>query len=234
VLVLRLPFRQRPGRLLHRVSLQTLSLSLSISSSSTNFTNNLPVINRSKLYLLDHFKPLLTYCLLIKSLIRSTLSDILQPATYNFSILWRLLPLLSSRQPKPSALSTKGLFQPSLNPLPTDNSTLSLSYRASISQLATGHSFHCHLTLANPNFLVNMSGKLDQSLDTILAARKKTARGPRRAAPRRGTSGAKAAPAAPVGGVKKTVRGPNKPEKKTNIPTGPARAESKIMVSNLV
>jgi len=75
-----------------------------------------------------------------------------------------------------------------------------------------------------------MSGKLDQSLDTILAARKKTSR-PRRA-PRRGT-GAKPAAAAPVGGVKKTTRPANKGEKKAHVPTGPAKSESKIMVSNL-
>jgi THO complex subunit 4 len=74
-----------------------------------------------------------------------------------------------------------------------------------------------------------MSGKLDQSLDSILAARKKTNR-PRRNL--RKPAGAKPV-AAPVGGVKK----PTRPAKKSERPSGPAntaRGEGKVMISNLV
>jgi THO complex subunit 4 len=76
-----------------------------------------------------------------------------------------------------------------------------------------------------------MPDKLSQSLDQILSERRKTTRHPR--AGRR--PGTKPATAAPVGGVKKAVKGEKKVERAT--PTGPAggvRGESKIIVSNLV
>jgi len=73
-----------------------------------------------------------------------------------------------------------------------------------------------------------MSAKLDQSLDTIVAAHRKNAR-PRRV--RGKTAGAKPA-SAPVGGVKK----PTKPVKKIEKGSSPAiaaKGESKIIISNL-
>jgi THO complex subunit 4 len=74
-----------------------------------------------------------------------------------------------------------------------------------------------------------MSTKLDQSLDSILAARRKNARPQRRA---RKVAGARVA-TAPVGGVKKATK-PAKKAEKPSVPTGPAKGESKIMISNLV
>jgi len=74
-----------------------------------------------------------------------------------------------------------------------------------------------------------MSAKLDQSLDTILAARRKNTR-PRRVHGK--TAGAKPA-AAPIGGVKKPMR-PTKKAEKASSPAIAAKGESKIMISNLV
>jgi len=74
-----------------------------------------------------------------------------------------------------------------------------------------------------------MSDKLNQSLGDIVAARRSSAR-PRRGA-RRVAGGIKKA-AAPVGGVKKNTKAEKKSEKPA-IPTGPARGESKVLISNL-
>jgi THO complex subunit 4 len=79
-----------------------------------------------------------------------------------------------------------------------------------------------------------MSGKLDQSLDDIVSTHRRGAgrgRGNRRARPTRSAAGT-AAPAAPVGGIKKAV----KPKPGAKVPTGPSgiRGDSKIMISNLV
>jgi hypothetical protein len=74
-----------------------------------------------------------------------------------------------------------------------------------------------------------MSDKLNKSLDEILSQRRK---GPGH--PRGGRN--KPATAAPIGGVKKAVRGEKKPADRAT-PTGPAggsRGGSKIIVSNLV
>jgi THO complex subunit 4 len=75
-----------------------------------------------------------------------------------------------------------------------------------------------------------MSGKLDQSLDDILSARRANAhrgRGRGRRVP--------IARSAPTGGVKKAVKAPNKPTTKaapSAVPTG--GQDTKIIVSNLV
>jgi hypothetical protein len=74
-----------------------------------------------------------------------------------------------------------------------------------------------------------MSTKLDQSLDSILAARRKNAR-PRRV-PRK-SAGAKAT-APPVGGVKKATKATKKAEKST-APAAFPKGESKVLISNLV
>lgn len=75
------------------------------------------------------------------------------------------------------------------------------------------------------------NAKLDQSLDSILAARKKNA--PRQLR-RRAPVGTKAT-AAPVGGVKKTQKGVKKTDtQKTTAKPAPPRRDSKIIVSNLV
>ncbi|EEQ30123.1 conserved hypothetical protein [Microsporum canis CBS 113480] len=73
-----------------------------------------------------------------------------------------------------------------------------------------------------------MSGKLDKSLDEILSTRRQA----RRTNQRR--PAAKAAKAAPVGGVRKSTR-QAKPTSKA-IPAGPAvgSGEGKIIVSGLV
>jgi hypothetical protein len=76
-----------------------------------------------------------------------------------------------------------------------------------------------------------MSGKLDQSLDTIVAARRKSAR-PLRRTTRRVGAGAKPA-VSPIGGVKKPTR-PAKKGDKVTVPAASMKPESKIMVSNLV
>jgi THO complex subunit 4 len=75
-----------------------------------------------------------------------------------------------------------------------------------------------------------MSGKLDQSLDTIVAARRKNSRPLRRS--RRVGVGSKPT-VAPVGGVKKPTK-PAKKNDKVTVPAGNIKPESKIMVSNLV
>ncbi|EMC91922.1 hypothetical protein BAUCODRAFT_152279 [Baudoinia panamericana UAMH 10762] len=75
-----------------------------------------------------------------------------------------------------------------------------------------------------------MSGKLDQSLDTIMAegGNKGGRRG--RRVPARRAAGAKPAVAAPTGGVQKTTRAPRTT---ASAPTAPASGDSKIIVSNL-
>jgi len=74
-----------------------------------------------------------------------------------------------------------------------------------------------------------MSGKLDQSLDTIVAARRKNSRPLRRS--RRVGAGAKPT-VAPIGGVKKATK-PAKKNDKGSVPATNIKPESKIMVSNL-
>lgn len=88
------------------------------------------------------------------------------------------------------------------------------------------HSHHHHL---------NMSGKLDQSLDEILSTRRKTA-GRRGRAGRRVGNGTKVATATPAGGIQKNTRSAKTAPEKGAVPSGPAAGggESKIIVSNLV
>jgi THO complex subunit 4 len=74
--------------------------------------------------------------------------------------------------------------------------------------------------------------KLDQSLDSILAARKKNA--PRRSTTRRRAPVGTKATAAPVGGVKKAVRPAKKTETLKSAAKPAPRRDSKIIVSNLV
>lgn len=76
-----------------------------------------------------------------------------------------------------------------------------------------------------------MPDKLNQSLDQILSERKKNSSRPRRGARR---PGAKPVAAAPVGGIKKAVKGVKQAAR--GIPTGPSNGarDSKIVVSNLV
>lgn len=78
-----------------------------------------------------------------------------------------------------------------------------------------------------------MSGKLDQSLDEIATTQRRNNVGRRRNPARR--PAAKAAPAAPVGGVKKAT----KPARNTSAKPAPVkgfqgRGDSKVIVSNLV
>ena len=81
-----------------------------------------------------------------------------------------------------------------------------------------------------------MSGKLDQSLEEILSARKQTARRGRggRGRGRRAPASSRATVAAPAGGVQKNrnTKGPAK----ATAPSGPSAGsgDSKIIVSNLV
>lgn len=76
-----------------------------------------------------------------------------------------------------------------------------------------------------------MSGKLDQALDDITSAQRRSAR--RRSAPRRSTG--RPNTAAPVGGIQKNT----KPARGAGVKPAPAKAvaansDSKIIVSNLV
>lgn len=81
-----------------------------------------------------------------------------------------------------------------------------------------------------------MSGKLDQSLEEILSARKQTARRGRggRARGRRAPAPGRTTVTAPAGGIQKSrnTKGPAK----ATAPSGPSggNGESKIIVSNLV
>jgi THO complex subunit 4 len=75
-----------------------------------------------------------------------------------------------------------------------------------------------------------MSGKLDQSLDTIMTERRKSARTRR---PRRNPASKTAAPA-PVGGIKKTTKPAKNAEKIATPVATHGSGESKIIVSNLV
>ena len=80
-----------------------------------------------------------------------------------------------------------------------------------------------------------MSGKLDQSLDEILSTQRSSAtRGKGRRGRRVTQAGRSTAVAAPVGGVKKTLKQAKSAMKV--VPTGPSggRGDSKIQVSNLV
>jgi len=77
-----------------------------------------------------------------------------------------------------------------------------------------------------------MSGKLDKSLDDILATQRRNAT--KRRSTRRTAVGNRPAPAAPTGGIQKK----SQPARNANKPA-PAKGaglvgESKIMVSNLV
>ncbi|TVY82426.1 mRNA export protein mlo3 [Lachnellula suecica] len=77
-----------------------------------------------------------------------------------------------------------------------------------------------------------MSGKLDQSLDEILSTTRRTSVGRGRPTRTRRNNGAKPAPVAPSGGVRKTVRGGKVTLQRT--PTGPSgNGESKIIVTGL-
>jgi THO complex subunit 4 len=78
-----------------------------------------------------------------------------------------------------------------------------------------------------------MSGKLDQSLDEITTAQRRSTRA-RRPAQRRSTSG-RPTPAAPVGGIQKSTKpargAANKP---ALAKAAAAHGDSKVIVSNLV
>ena len=85
-----------------------------------------------------------------------------------------------------------------------------------------------------------MSGKLDQSLDQIMKDSKPTGgrvRGSGRPrTTRRAATKAKAAIAAPTGGVQKNTKASTRPARATapaSAPTAPATGDSKIIVSNL-
>lgn len=99
---------------------------------------------------------------------------------------------------------------------------------------ATGRSLRSN-SLNSPQYIlhptINMSGKLDQSLDEILSTRRKANRGRRPHKPAKATG---RAVKAPVGGVKKSVR-PTRSATK-GAPTGPSAPskESKIIVTGLV
>jgi len=73
-----------------------------------------------------------------------------------------------------------------------------------------------------------MSTKLDQPLDSLLAARRKNARA--RRVPRKNTGAKPTAP--PVGGVKKATKVAKKGEKST-APAAFPKGESKVIISNL-
>src|ERR1700760_2201326 len=75
-----------------------------------------------------------------------------------------------------------------------------------------------------------MSGKLDQSLDSILAAHRKTK--PRGSLRNRRAGNKAKATAPPVGGVSKTK--PVKKNDKTSTGPSTAKGQSKVMVSKLV
>lgn len=78
-----------------------------------------------------------------------------------------------------------------------------------------------------------MSGKLDKSLDEIISTQRTAGRGRTRTRTRRTATG-KAGVAAPVGGIKKTVKGAKGAGKQ--IPTGPSglgSGEGRILVSGL-
>jgi len=82
-----------------------------------------------------------------------------------------------------------------------------------------------------------MSGKLDQSLDDIMKDTKpaggaRRGRNPRIRAPRHAATKAKAAIAAPTGGVRKNVK-PTAPKSTMQTLTGNLTGDSKIIVSNL-
>lgn len=80
-----------------------------------------------------------------------------------------------------------------------------------------------------------MSGKLDQSLDQIMKDTKPTGgRAPRRPrVPRKAKTNAKAAIAAPTGGVQKTRTNTRAPKPNAATLAANTTGESKIIVSNL-
>lgn len=78
-----------------------------------------------------------------------------------------------------------------------------------------------------------MSGKLDQSLEEITSSTRRASAG-RRKTPRRSAARANAV-IAPSAGVKKTTKPARKAGAKAGpVPTGPAKGDSKVIVSNLV
>jgi THO complex subunit 4 len=78
-----------------------------------------------------------------------------------------------------------------------------------------------------------MSGKLDQSLDEITTSQRRASAGRRRS--QRRPSARAAAPVAPAGGIKKATKPVrNAGAKASPAQAGPARGESKVIVSNLV
>jgi len=87
------------------------------------------------------------------------------------------------------------------------------------------HRFNKRKTISSKDHAINMTTKLDQSLDVIMKdSRKNRRRNPRRAA--------QTGKPAPVGGVQKTMK--TTKQEKVAIPTGPKTNQSKILVSNLV
>ncbi|CZR51830.1 related to RNA annealing protein [Phialocephala subalpina] len=79
-----------------------------------------------------------------------------------------------------------------------------------------------------------MSGKLDKSLDEIISTQRTSARGRGNRVRTRRSAAGKAAVAAPVGGIKKTVKGAKGAGK--SVPTGPSglgNGEGRILVSGL-
>ena len=79
-----------------------------------------------------------------------------------------------------------------------------------------------------------MSGKLDQSLDQIMKDTGANGRAVPRRTKRRAAHNAKAAMAAPIGGVKKNTKASAKPSKAPAVQE-PIRmtSDSKIIISNL-
>ena len=78
-----------------------------------------------------------------------------------------------------------------------------------------------------------MSDKLNQTLDEIVKSRRAANRRTTRPVRRTANGTKAAAPAAPVGGVKKHTKSA-KPAEKAPAPIVPPSGESKINVSNLV
>jgi len=77
-----------------------------------------------------------------------------------------------------------------------------------------------------------MSGKLDQSLDEITTSQRRASTGRRRS--QRRPSARAGAPVAPAGGIKKATKPVrNAGAKASPAQAGPARGESKVIVSNL-
>lgn len=135
---------------------------------------------------------------------------------------------LTHRAPLSSSRPTPAVARPSKK----QKAHLSLHcHLVCLNQRALAHTTPTSITTSTP---INMSNKMELSLDEILKTSKNTTgrRGGRGA--RRSTGGRPAPTAAPVGGVAKSTR-QNKQSK--SAPTAPAASfsgETKIMVSNLV